>query len=432
MTLLSAELIARLEANVGRLIVGFSGGCDSHVLLHLLSTQLNKEVEALHVNHGLAEQADAWQQHCEVICDELNIPFTSFAVAVATTGSVETNARNARYAVFNQVLEAGDILLLGHHQDDQVETLLMNLFSGRGGAGLLGMPLERKLGRGTLLRPLLTVPRQAIETYAAGRGLIWIEDPSNADTEHTRNYLRHEVLPRLEQRWPNVKAQLEGQWQQLNQLINQVKSQAVADSQAVTLGSGLFDLAAMEELGPARYDACLVEMLVTAGYKKTPGARLLSEIRETLSAPARDESPAFDLASFYLQRYQNKLYLTRVVSPEPEAMTPATGESFSGGRISAEVIKGRGCTVPANQLQCQTRRGGETILIHGHHRALKKLFQELGVPPHVRDSLPLLWLDGICIGIPAMPDWGISGAIADPYRASDDQFGCEIEWSPPV
>jgi tRNA(Ile)-lysidine synthase len=125
--MLKPEDLARLEANAGRLIVAYSGGSDSHVLLQYLQANLSHPLEALHVNHGLSANAAQWQQHCEAVCDELSLPLTSYSVEVSRTGSLEANARAARYTVFELALKAGDLLLMGHHRDDQIETILLNL-----------------------------------------------------------------------------------------------------------------------------------------------------------------------------------------------------------------------------------------------------------------------------------------------------------------
>ena len=129
-----------LESVSGRIIVAYSGGCDSHVLLHLLQKQLSHPIEALHVNHGLSPIASDWQSHCESVCDQLQIPLTAFRVAVKQSGSLETNARAARYQVFELEMQSDDLLVMGHHQDDQVETILLNMMSGRAPLGIQGMP----------------------------------------------------------------------------------------------------------------------------------------------------------------------------------------------------------------------------------------------------------------------------------------------------
>ena len=182
-----------------RLYVGFSGGLDSSVLLHV-SLELRADLTAVHVNHGLHTQADAWESRCAETCRRLGAAFVSRRVTVSGAG--EAGARAARYGVFESLLGAGDLLLLGHHRGDQAETVLLRLVQGR---APLGMPRTRKLRcGGHVLRPWLTTPRAELLRFARSVGLEWIDDPSNAEVDFDRNFIRREVMPRLVERWPGA------------------------------------------------------------------------------------------------------------------------------------------------------------------------------------------------------------------------------------
>ena len=182
-----------------RLYVGFSGGLDSSVLLHV-SLGLRADLTAVHVNHGLHEQADAWESRCAETCRRLGAAFMSRRVTVS--GGGEAAARAARYGVFESLLDSGDLLLLGHHRDDQAETVLLRLVQGR---APLGMPRTRKLScGGHILRPWLTTPRAELLRFARAAGLEWIDDPSNAEVDFDRNFIRGEIMPRLADRWPGA------------------------------------------------------------------------------------------------------------------------------------------------------------------------------------------------------------------------------------
>ena len=194
-----------------RLAVALSGGLDSTVLLHAAvsvggagaSAAVAAPLVAVHVNHGLHPSADQWQAHCAAACRKLGIELLSQRVAVAP-GNVEAQARRARYQAFDDLLSTGDLLLLAHHQDDQAETVLMRLAQGRGTAA---MPRTRPLpGGAVLLRPFLRIPKHRLRAAAEQLGLDWLEDPSNADAAFDRNFLRHQVLPGLAERWPGVTA----------------------------------------------------------------------------------------------------------------------------------------------------------------------------------------------------------------------------------
>lgn len=161
-------------------------------------------LRAIHIHHGLQAAADAWPAHCQAICDNFDVELQVIHVQVSPGASLEQAARDARYAAFSQVLGPGDILFTGQHRDDQAETLLFRLLRGAGLRGLAAMPGQRALGQGSLVRPLLACSRQHLQDYAQAQGLTWIEDPSNVDTQFARNYLRGEVMPHLQQRWPQA------------------------------------------------------------------------------------------------------------------------------------------------------------------------------------------------------------------------------------
>jgi len=201
-----------------RLWIGYSGGLDSHVLLDLavqafrtLNNGENDEINpyfigAIHVHHGLSPNADGWAEHCEQICSELQVPLKILWVdATPMSGeSQEEAARIVRYKAWEEFLQPEDCLMLAHHEGDQAETILLRLFRGAGPLGLGGMNQKSKLGEQDLIRPLLLNSKEQIESYAKERKLNWIEDESNLDTRFDRNFLRHEIFPKLNARWPRV------------------------------------------------------------------------------------------------------------------------------------------------------------------------------------------------------------------------------------
>lgn len=189
-----------------QVLVGYSGGLDSTVLLNLLvGLVAPNRITAVHVNHGLSPQADEWETFCRQQAMQLQLPFVAQKVSVKNLGQgIEEAARDQRYQVFEQYLPAGGALLLAHHQDDQQETLLLRLLRGAGPKGLGAMDQRRRFGEGWLVRPLLQASRRALEEYATEHQLSWIEDPSNQDTHFDRNYLRSKVLPLINRRWPGA------------------------------------------------------------------------------------------------------------------------------------------------------------------------------------------------------------------------------------
>ena len=183
----------------GRLWVGFSGGVDSTVLLHAVRSA--PCAVAIHINHGLDAAAPGWVRHCAAVAREFGVRFESRSVCVDSRGNREQAARAARYAAFRELVAPGDLLLLGHHADDQAETRVWQLLTGREPGG---MPTQRRLGAGWLVRPLMGVRREQILDYARRHSLRWIEDPTNADLGFDRNRIRHGLLGRLEERHPGA------------------------------------------------------------------------------------------------------------------------------------------------------------------------------------------------------------------------------------
>ncbi len=181
------------------LFVAYSGGVDSHVLLHAIAQLQTQLVTAVHVNHGLHPDANLWQQHCQKICVDLGVAFQAVSVTVIKKPrhSLEAVARELRYGVFKSLLHEQGILLTAHNENDQAETILLQLMRGAGLKGLSGMPVQKKLGLGMHIRPLLAVTREQIEAYAATQQLSWIEDPSNMQDDFDRNFLRHRIIPEL-------------------------------------------------------------------------------------------------------------------------------------------------------------------------------------------------------------------------------------------
>jgi len=190
--------------------VGYSGGVDSHVLLdlmvHAFAMEPDYQVGAVHVHHGLHNDADAWVKQCEQICASLQIPLKVLWVdaSVKEGGSPEEAAREARFQALEEFLSEEEALLLGHHESDQAETILFRLFRGAGPKGLGGMETKVNFGKSHLIRPLLSVPKEDILSYAKQRNLKWIEDDSNQNCRFDRNFLRNEIIPQLTARWPRV------------------------------------------------------------------------------------------------------------------------------------------------------------------------------------------------------------------------------------
>ncbi|MDF9777167.1 tRNA lysidine(34) synthetase TilS [Pseudomonas baetica] len=388
--------------------IAFSGGLDSTVLLHLLAhlakTESLPALSAIHVHHGLQAVADAWPEHCRSVCAALGVPLQIVRVQVQPGASLERAARNARYHAFTEVTGPGDVLLTAQHRDDQAETLLFRLLRGAGVRGLSGMPRQRPLGKGHLLRPLLDVTRAELEAYASAHGLSWIEDPSNQDRQYSRNYLRHHVLPVLVQRWPQAVATMARSAAHLTEAQGLLEELAEMDLREASSGSefdwlGLrsLELAPLAQLSDARQRNALSHWL-------EPLTRLPDTDHWSGWADLRDATgdacPVWRLADGELHRAGGRIWWLsgRWLRPLPAAgawQDPASPLAIADNGVLS--LTGQ---IPDGPLQIRYREGGEVLALPGRgHRDLKRLLNESGVPSFVRGRLPLLYKDGQLLAV---------------------------------
>ncbi len=428
------QLAARLEQfpAVRRYWVAYSGGCDSHVLLHALVALRSRLVGvtlcALHVNHELHPQASAWSAHCQAVCDALEVPLTQISVdARGVKGeSPEAAARAARYRAFAGILEKDDGLLLAHHRDDQAETLLLQLLRGGGPRGLAGMPQWRKFAAGWLGRPLLAFSRQSLCDYARAEGLQWIDDPSNFDTEFDRNYLRQTILPMLRQRWPSVGATLAraaGHQAEAAALLTQVAERdwqrCRGESRDTLRITPFMRLLKAERQNLLRYWINDINGL------QVPDSRRLTRIQTELIPAAADAQPSIRWPGGEVRRYAGQLYLLRAApnaSSGPlvwdlkQTLPLHNGQQLLMKRKTGQGLKASLSGAP--NLTIRFRQGGERCRPagRGHRHRLKKLMQEWQVPPWQRDSVPLLYVGEEIAAV-------VGYCVCEPYQAEADEEG---------
>ncbi len=237
-----------------RLIVGFSGGLDSTVLLHNLAQQpaLHGRLLAMHINHGISVNAENWQYQCQHFCEELSIPFLVKKVEFGRQANLEEEARKARYQAFSAELAPGDGLILAHHLDDQAETLLLQLFRGAGVDGLAAMVASKGFAKGKLLRPLLNYSRQNLEDYAKFHHLKWLDDESNQNTDFSRNFLRQQIFPLLRTRWPKIANNLTRTTQHCQQAQANLEDLAKMDCPVLNKPTSTLALNSLSHLSDAR------------------------------------------------------------------------------------------------------------------------------------------------------------------------------------
>jgi len=389
-------------------LLGFSGGMDSHVLLYALAVlgeRLPVPIRAIHVDHGLQAESGAWTGHCESVCRSLNIPLETFSLQLKPVRgeSLEAIAREARYGLLAREIRPGEMLLTAHHQDDQAETLLLQLLRGAGLSGLAAMPELTRFAKGMHARPLLDSTRDELARYATENGLQWIEDVSNQDTEFDRNYLRHQVVPLLKARWPAMSRTLSrsaGHCAEADRLIEALLSRKM--EQIYDPADGTLRVSALNVL-PADQLAALLRLWIRQrGYTLPGSANLARIIAEALNA-RQDGNPLVSWSGAEVRRYQDRLYLMSPLPPfDPCESLVWCGESelpLPAGLGTLRFQHNQGVTgIPpeTGRYRIRFRQGGESCrpLGRGLNKKIKHLLQEACVLPWMRERVPLLEIDG--------------------------------------
>lgn len=450
-TLPADPVIARVDREVERCLdeagvspgatvcVALSGGCDSTVLLDALARLAPRRrlaLQAVHVHHGLSPNASRWAAQARALCARAGVRCVVARVSVLPGGGgkgIEAAAREARYRVLGR--QRADWIALGHHQDDQAETVLLQLLRGAGARGLSAMPRVREGRR--WLRPLLDLPRRAIEACARARALEWVEDESNACEEHDRNFLRHGVLPLLRERFPGTGAALARSARLLAEADALVRDVGQADLAQAQAPDGSLAIAALRAPGGARARALLRAWFEQAGEPMPSERRLGEALRQALGAAA-DASVAVRLHTHVLRAWRGRLWLL----PGDETRSPAesTGRPWNrcarmrlaGGVLVSRVASGDGVCVDwlrdhPIDVACRGDANGPVPRIAigtpPRHRTLRNLWQEGGVPPWQRPVWPLLWHAGRLIGVPGL-------AVACEAKARPGAPGRVFEWLP--
>jgi tRNA(Ile)-lysidine synthase len=406
---------------------------DSTVLLHALAAiraELPVSPTAVHVDHGLQAEAMAWGDHCEAECARLGIALTRLAVdARPRRGeSPEAAAREARYTAIAGVLQEGEWLLTAHHRDDQGETLLLQLLRGSGPRGLAAMPTRLPLGRGGLLRPLLSFNRAELADWATSQRLAWVEDPSNCEIAADRNFLRQRVLPLLQARWPALERTLSraaAHQQDASELLDAL---AATDLDQAGSGDGQLRADALLVLSPARCRNLLRFWLRTQRLRP-PSAVVLQRVLDEMLAAAADRNPLVHWHGGEIRRYRGLLY-----AMQPRAAQPPQPDcdwdlqqplAFAGGWLCASLEMGRGLRADAcaGGVTIGSRVGGERCRPagQGHSRSLKALLQQAGVPPWQRQRVALVRVDGELLQ-------AVGLCVAAGWEAGAGECGVLIEW----
>ncbi|MEN8261093.1 MAG: tRNA lysidine(34) synthetase TilS [Pseudomonadota bacterium] len=422
-----------------RYLIAYSGGLDSHVLLHLCAAIGNagwrSEFAAMHVHHGLQPDAERWSEHCAATCARLGIPFRLIRVdATATPGqSPEEAARNARYAALKSGIGRGECVLTAQHRDDQAETMLLQVFRGGGLAGLSAMPTSAVLGPGMLQRPLLAFSRDSIEAYAKAHQLAWVEDPSNRNKAYDRNFLRHEVMPLLKQRWPGVVKAVRrsaGHCAEAKALIDGVGESLYRSVK--NPADGTLNLGRLQELDLAARRLALRVWIRHHGLRM-PSANIIQRILGEVSTARPDGSPRVCWSEAEIRRFRDRLYLLpRLTELEPGFSCDWDGKTplaLPDGNGRLEVFKTDRIGISPRlwhngPITVRYRQGGESCRLpgrQGRHK-LKNLFQERAVPPWVRERVPLIYIGDELAAIGGL--W-----VCAPFLGEGEGRDLTLRWS---
>lgn len=389
-----------------RVYIAYSGGIDSHVLLRLCASinDLKDKITAVYINHGLQVEAEGWGNHCEQICKGLGVQFLVLRVdAIAASGeSPEEAARNARYGALKRLLAKDDLLLVAQHAEDQLETVLLQLFRGSGLKGLSGMPPSIAFGQGKLVRPLLDVSKNAIIDYAEANQLNWIEDPSNQHTHFDRNFLRNDILPLLKQRWPSLDKTVPRTAKHsanAQELIDIFSSDLLANVH--NLSDNTLNLSRLKDYPLLQRRQIVRQWFQHLGLKM-PSHDFVQRILEKVVAAREDADPILSTQGYCIRRYRNALYCLKPTQNRlgDELIWPFDERLFQiVNDVTYEVVDSSS-GIPMElwrnaRITVRFRSGGERICVPnriGHH-SLKKLYQEAGIPPWERAVMPLVYLD---------------------------------------
>lgn len=410
---------ALVETPPGRSIwVALSGGLDSSLLLTLaapICRLANRPLRAIHINHGLQAGAADFEQHCQALCQRLNVPLTVVGVTVdPNLGGVEAAARDARYRAFQAHIPAGDSVWLAQHQDDQAETLLLAALRGSGIRGLAGMPYCRHAHGLTFVRPWLSVARRYLEDHASKLSLAWCDDPTNSDVAFDRNRLRHEVLPALKARWPEAARALSNSAEHAGEADALLSEYALAELDILRAGASSIDAAALATRSRPR-QRLLVRTWCQQQLLPTPPQRRLDSLLDQLTA-ATDASVHVAWPEAEARVWKRRLYLMAPLEPLPAWQCTWEGKPglvTPAGILELSVQASAPLTQTATPLTLRGRQGGEVIVLAGRgRRDVKRLLQEAQIPPWERERLVMVMAEDACLGVirpPANVLWQAAG-----------------------
>ena len=419
------------------LVVGFSGGLDSTVLLALAarwSKEQGVSLRAIHIAHGLLAAAEDWPAHCAQVAEQLGVPCQTIAVQVklGPRVSLEAAARDARYQALADAMQPNDILLTGHHLDDQAETLLLALKRGAGIAGLAAMPERKPFGEqkknNQQWRPLLTCSRHSLEAYAKLHQLSWVEDPSNNDDAFDRNFLRNRILPGLLAQWPSFNHTLARSAELCAEQMDLAQEVAGQDLPGLMNEQSGLMIAGLQALSPARRSNVLRHWLQL--HQIHPGRSQLQAIWQEVALARADATPEVRLGASRVCRYQGALYVPPTLA-ESRPLADIVAEQWlncGAGLLRLSAVS-QGAHLAGDLVLAQLRIAFQVPGLRARpvgragSRPLKKLWQEYGVPPWQRAHIPLLMQGDTLVA-------ALGLFVCQEFSPDPAETGWRLEWQP--
>ena len=365
------------------IVIALSGGIDSVVLLHFLNSHYPGNIRAVHINHNLSKHSKDWSLFCKELCHKQDIEFKSIDINIKTSSNIEENARKKRYNSLKSELSKNEVLCTAHHQEDQSETFLLQLFRGSGVAGLASMPKMKSFAEAFLYRPFLNISKQLIVDYATKYNLDWVEDDSNINLNFKRNLLRLEFIPKLESGFEGVIKNISRSAYHQSEALKLINDLAEIDIEKFNLViNHKIQVLPLTELPERRVANVLRYYIAQRGFLM-PSNKVLTELISVLRA--KDDAKVILKWHLYeVRRYDNELYF---FDGEPDRSN-------------------EDCPL-FNKLKDQTnftirfRQDGQRVRLKGkkHSSSLKKILQSANIPPWERDKLRMYYINETLVGM---------------------------------
>ena len=365
------------------IVIALSGGIDSVVLLHFLNSHYPGNIRAVHINHNLSKHSKDWSLFCKELCHKQGVEFKSIDVNIETSSNIEENARKKRYNSLKSELSKNEVLCTAHHQEDQSETFLLQLFRGSGVAGLASMPKMKSFADTFLYRPFLNISKQLIVDYATKYNLDWVEDDSNINLNFKRNLLRLEFIPKLESGFEGVIKNISRSAYHQSEALKLINDLAKIDIEKFNLViNHKIQVLPLTELPERRVANVLRYYIAQRGFLM-PSNKVLTELISVLRA--KDDAKVILKWHLYeVRRYDNELYF---FDGEPDRSN-------------------EDCPL-FNKLKDQTnftirfRQDGQRVRLKGkkHSSSLKKILQSANIPPWERDKLRMYYINDTLVGM---------------------------------